>query len=303
MSLDRTTALRLLAGAAWIVTTVTTGAQIDDASAAADSGARWFVAIGAWAVWGATALGLAVRHPVALTVVRLGSLVGVTAAFVAAAASDPGAGDTLAAVVPPLVTAGVAASRSFGESWIDGASYGDERRFMLRAPLGLQLGPIPLALVLVAAGAVTGPALLLDGRTVAGVIVTVVGIALAALAGRAVHTLHRRWLVFVPAGVVVHDHMTTREPFLMIHGQIADVDAAPADYDITSDEVHDGTGHAPGLVVEISLDKPVELVRRPAGGGIAEAVTRRSIAVVPTRPLGVVEEFRTRRARRRSPRA
>lgn len=293
-----TTALRAIAAAAWIVAVVTTGDQLDIALDTATTGARWVVRLGAWALWAATAGSLAIRHPVALTVARLGSLTGTAAAFVAVAANEPSAATLTGALVAPLVTTMAMSTRSVGEAWIDGASYGDEHRFMLRAPLGLMLGPIPLAVIATVAGTIVGPALLASGRTAAGWVALVIGLPVAIVAARAIHGLHRRWLVFVPAGVVVHDLMTTREPFLMIHGQIADVAAAPASMDVRADHVHDGTAHAPGLVLVIDLDSPVELVRRPVGGALAEAVTRRQIAIVATRPVAVVEEFRARRSRR-----
>ena len=64
-------------------------------------------------------------------------------------------------------------------SLVQGSAYGDEARFLLRPPTALLLGPIPVAWALMAASA-TGPMLLACGEWVAGAIVCVVGLPLAA---------------------------------------------------------------------------------------------------------------------------
>ena len=68
-------------------------------------------------------------------------------------------------------------------------AYGDEIRFPLRIPLSLFLGPVPLAVLLIAAGVSAGPLLLADGRYVVGVVATVVGLPIAAALARSLHAL------------------------------------------------------------------------------------------------------------------
>src|SRR6185503_314070 len=111
-------------------------------------------------------------------------------------------------------------------------AYGDESRFLLRTPISLLLRPVPLAILLTGAGACAGPLLLADGRIVSGLVVTVVGFAVAFAMVRSLHSLARRFLVFVPAGVVVADPLTLADPVLMRREQITRIgqpDAEPAD--------------------------------------------------------------------------
>ncbi len=293
-------AARLVMVAAWLIAVVTTGDVVADSVANLSSAGRWTLAIGAWTLWALTLVAVAVRHTVALTILRLGTTTAVVAALIAVAVADPSTGSALAAVAPVASAAIAALSRPIGEAWIDGASYGDEHRFPLRVPVILLWGPIPLAWAGVVAGVLVGPILVANQRWVTGVIACIVGAATVFAGSRALHGLGKRWLVMVPAGVVVHDLMTTREPFLMVHGQVADVGPARADLDLTDPDVLDATQGAPGLVLSISLEKPVELVLRPPRGGVAEATRRRTIAVVPSRPVAVVEEFNRRRALRTS---
>ena len=94
-------------------------------------------------------------------------------------------------------------------------AYGDEVRFPLRIPPALFLGPVPLAVLLIGAGVSVGPLLIANEHYVAGVVLTVVGVAVAAVLARSLHALSLRWLVLVPAGVVVVDPLALADPVLM----------------------------------------------------------------------------------------
>jgi hypothetical protein len=78
-----------------------------------------------------------------------------------------------------------------------------------------------LAVVLIGAGAGAGPLLLADGRVVAGIAVCALGLPVAFAMVRSLHSLARRFLVLVPAGVVVVDPLTLADPVLMRREQIA----------------------------------------------------------------------------------
>ncbi len=280
---------------AWLVAAVTTGGQIDDAVSNLPVAGRYLLGIGAWVLWATTMLALIVRHAVALTAARLGATGSVVAAVVAVSVASPTTAVAFGALVPPAITAAATMTRPIGEAWVDGASYGDERRFPLRVPLHVLLGPIQIAWIAVVGGIGLGPILLANGLWWVGTPLTAVGLAAAWLGARALHQLSRRWIVFVPAGVVVHDLMTTREPFLMIHGQVSSIGPADASLDLAAAEVLDATQNAPGLVISIELDKAVDLVLAPTKTRIAEAASRSTIAVVPSNPVHVVEAFLHRR--------
>jgi hypothetical protein len=180
---------------------------------------------------------------------------------------------------------------------VDGSSYGAERRFALRTPLWLLLGPVELAWLAVVAGLVAGPVLLAVGEWIAGPILLVAGLALAVLGARALHGLSRRWIVFVPAGVVLHDPMATADPALFPRVILAGIGPAAAD---DASPALDLSGGAPGLVLEVRLREAVKVgVRR--GRRQIEDVDATTIRFTPLRPGAVMAEAVRRRPRARRP--
>ena len=108
-------------------------------------------------------------------------------------------------------------------------AYGSERRFPLRVPISLLAGPLPVSVAIVGLGSASGPLLLADGRIVAGSIALVVGLPIAALLARSLTTLDHRWIVLVPAGLVVVDPLTFPDPVLLPREHIASLRRAPLD--------------------------------------------------------------------------
>jgi hypothetical protein len=147
-----------------------------------------------------------------------------------------------------------------GADLVDGSSYGPELRLPLRVPPSLALGPMPLAVVVVLAGLSAGPLLLAARQWTVGLLLTGVGPPLAYLAARSVHGLSRRYLVFVPGGVVVHDPLALVDPVLLPKRGLASVGPAPA-----GSEGEDLTLGAGGLIMELRLEEPSDLVRRRPG--------------------------------------
>jgi hypothetical protein len=170
------------------------------------------------------------------------------AAVVVAACSAFGAsgGAAVVAVASSLVTAAFACSAPVARAAANSEAYGDELRFPLRIPPSLFLGPVPFAIAAIAAGVAVGPLLLADGRLMAGLLVTVPGLGLAAVLARSLHALSRRWLVLVPAGVVIADPLTLADPVLMRRERIARVERTPASM--------------PGDVLDLRLGSPVGTV-------------------------------------------
>ena len=101
-----------------------------------------------------------------------------------------------------------------GDVLLNGSSYGHERRLPLRVPGPVLLGPLVLAWAAIVAPLVAGPLLLAARAWIAGAAVLVLGLPLAAVGVRSLHGLARRWLVLVPAGLVLHDHQALVEPVL-----------------------------------------------------------------------------------------
>jgi hypothetical protein len=243
---------------------------------------------GLWALWLATLVATLVPHPIALTVWRV--LTPAAAAAVALAAA--GGHVSILASVTVAVAVGAAFTPETASVFVNGPAYPNERRFPLRPPAVALVGPALLAWV-VLVGAPTAAALLLAGhRWVAGAIVTLLGSAGAALAARALHGLARRWLVVVPAGVVIHDPLTLADPVLFQRAVIAGMGPAPAE---AGDRL-DLTSGALGLALELRLAEPTGLlvIERPGRRPTAGTVTAERILIAPTRAAAVLAEVADR---------
>ena len=175
------------------------------------------------------------------------------------------------------------------DTYVDGASYGDEKRFLLRAPGPVVLALGPLAWALTVAGVVVGPLLLASGDSAVGSAACVAGLPIAAASARALHHLHRRWIVLVPAGFVLHDHLALADPTLLPRDALTSVGPASADTD-----AHDLTQAARGMALEVRCREPHDL--RPASrDGSAEVVVTEAILCAPARPDAVLAEAKRRR--------
>jgi hypothetical protein len=245
-----------------------------------------------WGVWAGGIVAVLVPRPVGLTAYRIVA----PASLAAAVAAVVTAGDDMAAVVAAaaLVTTGLVSVVAFlpetGELFVDAGSYGDERRHLLRAPGAVLAGPIFVSWAVLVAGVATGPLLLASRQWVAGAAATVVGFAVAAALARAMHSLTLRWVVFVPAGVVLKDHLALVDPVLFKRTEIEVLRPAPAD----SDSI-DLTARSPGLALELVLHEKVPMLRATPGRREATPGQASRLLFTPTRPGAVLHEARRRR--------
>ncbi|MCP3939218.1 MAG: hypothetical protein GY708_28040 [Actinomycetia bacterium] len=270
------------------------GDAIEQATTNLSEFGKGLIAAGAWALWGLALMSTLVRLPATLTTLRISATTGLVAIALAALVGDLDAASVVWAVTPPAALATVSLSPVVGHEWIDGASYGDEIRFTLRTPLALALIGLPLGWAVLVTGVLTGPILLANERWLAGAIATVIGFYAASIGARALHGLARRWLVMVPAGLVLHDHLATREAFLMIRSTVTDIRPTPNDTNLGAYHRLDATGDAPGTSFEIVLTDGVECVPRPERGRTAEIRKISSVLIVPTRGTAFVEVARSR---------
>jgi hypothetical protein len=286
----------------WLVLPVTTGDALADALGDRSAPVRWTVGVGAWAGWAVGAATLAIPRTSSLTVARFVIPAGVVPAVWAVTASGTSSTGTpgpaglvgLVGLVAAAAAAALVCSAGFGDRSVNGSSYGAERRFALRPPGGVVV-VLPVLWALAVAGVITGPLLLAAGVWVGGAAATLVGVPLAVEVVRRTHVLTRRWLVFVPAGVVVHDPLLLTDSLLVQAGNLAGIGPAPAATTAT-----DFTMGATGLAMEIRLRQPAEVLtnarRRAAGGSYtAPGEEVHAVLVTPTRP-GVVMRTLSRRA-------
>ena len=257
------------------------GALLNDALQGASDSFGGTVKLASWLLWLGILVSLMARLPVTLAVARIGVAASLPVSVWAAieaketSAAILGTGGSLAATAAVLAP-GVA------DCFIDGASYGDERRFALRAP-----GPVLITLVVpawavVVAGSIAGPILLADQRWPLGAAVTVVGFVAAGLAFNALYRLTSRFIVLVPNGLVLHDRTVLREPVLFARNQI--VGLAPAQADTNAVDL---TASALGLALEVKLSTAATL---PVITGRKSTHERkaRALLISPTRPADVM---------------
>jgi len=279
----------------WVALPFTVGPLLATALDPRSLGVQRAATVGAWAAW-AVALGaMLVPRTVSLTLVRT-VVPGAVAA--AAWAATVGAPPDLAPWKPAVGLAGAvlaaaaALSPLTGDAFVNGSAYGDERRLALRVP-GPVLALVPFVWAATAAGVVTGPLLLAAGQVVAGAVALAAGLAVVPLGSRSLHGLARRWVVFVPAGLVLHDRLGLADPVLFPRRMVARLGPAPAGAD-TEPGTLDVTARAPGLVLLVELTEVLP-VAVPGGRREGSTVDTRRILFTPTRPGAVLSEARARR--------
>lgn len=240
---------------AWLALPFAAGDLLASALSDYEPSLRAACSVGLWAVWAVVALLCWLPHNVTLTLLRIWMPVGLAVVCWAWLATGGESGGGWADTLPAAVTAGVAAaiclSPAIGGAYVGALDYPSERRFLLRPPVALLLGPIFLAWALAVGGVLVGPLLLADGRWLAGGIALAIGWPLALQAHLSFVMLSRRWLVFVPAGIVVCDTLALGVEARLIEsggiGEIRMVSAAQRRAQtagVTGRAGRDGTGNA-----------------------------------------------------------
>lgn len=283
----------------WIlrVSTVTLAATVPllDVAFESLSGERRLAAtISLWTVWAVVLLCVLVPSSASLTGLRLAmpAHLGVTIA-VAIGAADAG-WRTLIALAIGIVAATAAMSAEVGRHWVQLSAYGDEKRFPLACP------PIPMTVQILAwltwfAFGVTAVVALTSERPsriawIVGSIAAFLTVGGVVVLPRRFHRFTRRWLVWVPAGLVIHDHVVLAETAMVSKRSIIGVEPwKPGNQALNAS----GAPSRRGLV--ISLHDPETMIMAPTKehpGGHALHV--RSFMVRPTRVQPALVELSTR---------
>ena len=277
----------------WVVLPFTMGPAFADALGPCAPLFRTSCSVGLWVVWAATLGAGLVPRTVTLTAIRIVAPASLVAAGWATLASHhAGLADAAALGSAALVTV-VAMAAGTGATFVNGSAYGLEHRMPLRPPGPLLLGPVELTWVAAVAGAVAGPLLLADAAWIAGGLLLVVGWPLAWWAGRSLHVLSRRWLVFTPAGLVLHDQLAVLEAVLVIRRHLRSVGPA-----LVGTDARDLTLGAFGLALEIRFSEPLPITPTPPRRGRTVApvssVDVPAVLFTPTRPGRVMAEVTSR---------
>ncbi|MCB0988301.1 MAG: hypothetical protein H6519_03555 [Microthrixaceae bacterium] len=275
----------------WIVLALVSITTLTDALDGRSTLAR-SVVLGMLSVaWTGALVALLVPRTSSLTAARL-----IVPAGLVATVAVTATGSTVDVADITAITVAVAATLTvlspwFTESWVDGSSYGPEHRLPLQTPLVLATTVVPLSWGLAVAGAVAGPLLLAGGNWLAGVPVLAAGAGVSFLAVRSLHQLSRRWVVLVPAGMVLHDPLALAEPQMFPRLAVASLAPAPADTDAV-----DLSGGASGLALQLDLTEPVELLV-VKGRDRTETVETASLLFTPARPAHLLDRARHHRIR------
>lgn len=284
----------------WIVLPFTLGRLLGETLDPSTSTVQRVAVTLAWGLWAVGCVATMAFHPIGLLYLRLSSLL---ALFVAAGAATETLAGLWSGTSGPVTTLnaalGLGASGfafvcshhvDSGQLCVNGPAYPNERRFLLRPPATHLLVILPLSALTVCVAAIIGPLRLANQRWVSGAVFTVVGGLLIWVLVRPLYVYARRFIVFVPAGFVLHDETVLREPVLFRRQAIDAIRLAPADSDSL-----DLTANASGLAIEVVLLEKVEVTKisGPRDPGQTGGTAR--FLVVPTLPGRVIAEAATRR--------
>lgn len=198
-----------------------------------------------WVGWVAVAVAILVPSPASLTAVRI---VAPVAVLCAVADADPW---SAAAATVSMVAV---ASGTFCDAMVQGGAYGDERRFCLRTPVP-QLAPAALAWSLLVGTTLGGSLAAGERRWLVAVPLLVAGAVFVWRVPVRLHQLSRRWLVLVPAGVVMHDPVVLAETVMVKRHAVAGVAVTRPPTD-----AFDLTGGTAGPRLEITLRSPEKVI-------------------------------------------
>ena len=291
-----TDAVRLwLLRAAWITLPLTAAPALAAGVRDWRTAEQVVAAVLCWLAYGVGLVAVLAPRPAGLTILRVFAPALLVAVVVAVASGHPSTLAAIGGLAGTIVAAVLAADSEFAIASANAVAYGDEQRYPLRVPPALFLGPLPVVRAVVVAGVVVGPLLLAGTHYLAGGIAVAVGLPLALLAGRALHRLSRRWLVLVPAGVVVVDRMSLVENTLFPREHIELLRSFAAD-------------ESPGTALDLRMgatlgsllatfDEPAELVLAARPGKDARTVNAPAMVIAVARRAEVLAGAARRRVR------
>lgn len=277
---------------AWLAVALIGGRAVGAALAdhpAADADA---LTIGAWVGWAVGALALTIPATPTLTAARV-VVPGALAVALATAIGGAELTDVLALAGPALLAAVLTASADVGRRWIQASAYGDEQRFPLRPPVGYLVAAILAWLVWVAATLI-GVVALVGGRVALGAAGATLGVAGLIVLPRRWHQLSRRWLVTVPAGLVVHDPVVLGETLMVPRRQLAGLSLTMLRSGVEP-AAADLTGPTAGHGLEVRLVEAATALFAPRPGlPQGRAIHLTAFLVAPSRPGAVLADTRRR---------
>jgi len=258
----------------WLAMPFTAGRLLAAGLADSEPSFRAASSVGLWVIWGVVTLLAWLLHPTTLGWLRVWMPAGLAAICWASIAApgelaDLSWAETASGVAATAAAAVVCLTPPVGMAYTDSLNYPSERRLLLRPPAILLWWLLLPVWAVAVGGMLAGPLLLASQNWLAGGIVTPVGILLSFRAHQSLLILTRRWLVFVPAGIVIHDSLALgNEARLLETADIAKVSVISA-ADRRSQALGPGEANpgdltlgALGAAVEFELSSPCSLPDR-----------------------------------------
>ena len=231
----------------------------------------WVLLTWGWLLWTGVTAALLVPSPVSLTIARI--VVPLSIA-ISIAASEP------LAVFGSVVALVVCWSPVFVDTMVQGGAYGDETRFALRTPLPY-IAPAVVAWLIYTTTLIGGSLFLAARQYVIGAVLVAIGIFLSRSIPQRLHRLARRWLVLVPVGIVVHDHLVLHETIMVHTEKVQSIIRASE-----VGEAADLTGGVIGSRITVSLteaDKVILSSITAKSLGTTEALHVKMFCIAPRR--------------------
>ena len=238
-------------------------------------------AVSLWVMWAIVLFCVLVPSTVSLTALRLvapAHLVVTGLLVVGNLIDDPSTAVVLA-IVPTLVVTVFGFAAETGAWFVQASAYGDERRVPLRPPLGFVVVQVS-AWAMWVSSLIVGTSALVRETWLAGGILVAIGVAFTIVLPTRFHRLSRRWLVFVPAGVVLHDHVALAETAMFGRSAVASFSVAPRTANLAD---LSGRSKGTGVAVELHDFDTVVLAATPRTPG-GSALHVKSFWVRPSRP-------------------
>lgn len=242
--------------------------------------------IAAWAIWVTGVFLIFVPSAVGLVIVRTITPLALIGSFAALNADSVQIG-TLIGFISLAAVAVIVASAELGHVCVNASAYGSEVRFLLRPPAPM-IAPMFIGWLL----AVAPLACLVLGLATGSVVAIIVGalttVALVPLMILRLSKLSARWLVLVPAGLVIHDKLVLAETVMFRRNSVTDVRLAPADT-----ESADLTGMTWGVPLQVTVDGGDKVIFNPdKQNPNGRAIHVRSMLVAPSRPALFLQSWK-----------
>ena len=278
----------------WMSLPLTAGPAAAHAIDGWSTGPQLVAAVLLWGTWAVVLPGLLAPRPLALTAMRIAAIDFFALATVAAVTPAVTVSDAVAVLVTAAaavltMTPGVAIAAA------NGVAYGDERRYPLKTPPMLLVGPAVPAPLVVGAGLAAGPLLIAADRPLVGAVAVVLGVPLAAVMARALHGLSRRWVVLVPAGLVVVDPLTLPDPVLFLRERIVSLRAADPRARVEPGQVVDLRLGALADSLALTLDRDTDFLAARRGTRAAGPARGREVWFATVRSAELLREAASRR--------